>query len=213
MKKILLITIMFLLFAGVVSASSINGDYKGSPIVKVIFNGNTIASDVPAVIIDGVTMIPLRAIADNMDSVVSWNQDTYTVGIYQRSFITSEANKYRDSQPGQTPATKKIVALSLYSNDGKVFLGKITADEYDSDSIYNEYGTYGSKYSTESIWNEYGDYGSKYSSKSAFNELATEPPIILDGKRTIVGYLTTNTTLKEAVSPIGLKEFLADNGY
>jgi hypothetical protein len=93
MKKILLVTIMFLLFAGVVSASTINGDYKGNPIVKVIFNGIKIDSEVPAIVIDGVTMIPLRAIADNMDSVVSWNADTYTVGIYQRSFITSQAQQ------------------------------------------------------------------------------------------------------------------------
>lgn len=57
--------------------------------------------------------------------------------------------------------------LLIYGgSDHDVFLGKLNADCYDSESIWNEYGTYGSKYSSKSIWNEYGTYGSEYSSYS-----------------------------------------------
>ena len=44
--------------------------------------------------------------------------------------------------------------LLIYGgSDHDVLLGKLNADCYDSESIWNEYGTYGSKYSSKSIWN------------------------------------------------------------
>ena len=47
--------------------------------------------------------------------------------------------------------------LLIYGgSDHDVFLGKLNADCYDSESIWNEYGTYGSKYSSKSIWNASG---------------------------------------------------------
>lgn len=100
----------------------------------------------------------------------------------------------------------------IYSNDLKKYLGKLTSNEYDSDSLFNEYGTYGSKYAADSIWNEYGTYGSDYSNESVFNKYATKPPaIVLNNK--IIGYLTTNTTVANAVSPLSLLAWLEKNGY
>jgi hypothetical protein len=100
----------------------------------------------------------------------------------------------------------------LYSNDGKTYLGKLTTNEFDAESIFNEYGTYGSPYSSKSIWNEYGKYGSKYSNESAFNEYATKPPIIVfDGE--IIGYLTTNAYINSGISPYELYSWLEENGY
>ena len=69
--------------------------------------------------------------------------------------------------PGTTTTpqpTRVSFPLHLYSNDGRVYLGKLVTNKYDTDSIWNEYGTYGSQYSSNSIWNEYGTYGSAYSS-------------------------------------------------
>lgn len=83
--------------------------------------------------------------------------------------------------------------LYLYSNDGKTFLGKLTTNKYDSEGIFNEYGTYGSKYSVNSIFNEYGTYGSKYSTQSAFNPYTSTPPVIVDSSFNKIGYLTANT--------------------
>ena len=39
--------------------------------------------------------------------------------------------------------------------DGKKFLGCPSCSKYDSDSICNKYGSYGSKYSSQSPWNKY----------------------------------------------------------
>ena len=59
--------------------------------------------------------------------------------------------------------------LRIIADDG-TFLGTLNENTYDSNSIYNEYGTYGSKYSAKSILNQYGNYGSDYSALSPFNK-------------------------------------------
>lgn len=97
--------------------------------------------------------------------------------------------------------------ISVYSNDGKTFLGNL-GSKYDSKSIFNEYGTYGSVYQTKSIWNPYGIYGSRYSNTSAFNKYATKPPILMvNGKA--IAYVTINEYKQNAISPYALSE-LAD---
>lgn len=58
--------------------------------------------------------------------------------------------------------------IKLYTSDGS-FAGCLDCGKYDSDSVCNKYGTYGSKYNPESIWNKYG-VGSKYQSDSPFNK-------------------------------------------
>ena len=82
--------------------------------------------------------------------------------------------------------------LHLYSYDGKDYLGKLVTNKYDNDSVWNEYGRYGSKYQTNSIWNEYGKYGSKYQSTSAFNPYASQPPKIVTNSGRVLGYLTAS---------------------
>jgi len=91
---------------------------------------------------------------------------------------------------------------SLYgyqSGSYRIFLGtfqvrgnSIVEDRYGSNSIFNQYGNYGSEYSSTSIWNKYSNWGSEYSSTSATNLYAQNPPAITDSNRNIVGYLTAN---------------------
>jgi len=88
-----------------------------------------------------------------------------------------------------------IFSQTLYiygGEDHDVFLGKLNASKYDSKSIWNEYGTYGSEYNTNSIWNEYGTYGSAYSLYSPFNSYASYPPVIVDEEGNFYGYFTVN---------------------
>ncbi len=70
------------------------------------------------------------------------------------------------------------------------FIGAI-ANEFDSDSIANEFGA-GNEFSSDSIFNEFGSFGSEFSSYSAFNEFASNPPIIINDDYKFVGYLTIN---------------------
>ena len=77
-------------------------------------------------------------------------------------------------------------------DDEYEFIGAVS-NEYNSESIANEYGA-GNEYSSDSIMNDYGDYGSDYSSESAFNDYASNPPILLDDDLDFIGYLTTNSS-------------------
>lgn len=307
-----------MLFAGVVSATSINGDYNGKPIVKVKSDGKELTvEDAPAVIMDGRTMVPISMLRQ-IGADVTWDQTTYSVNvainsisepdestedkikrlnnsarlfngkyfkviydslgayaqvridgtedmskdisdihalsllvigtdaseiviqyffdnkffqdyIVKTSDISDFLNKkidygqllakwtlkdYKDNtgQSVENTVQPTTAYPELYSNDGKTYLGKLTSDKYDSESVFNTYGTYGSEYSVDSIWNTYGTYGSKYSADSAFNDYAIDPPIIiLNGE--IVGYLTANKYASGAISPYELLLWLEDNGY
>jgi|TARA_B100000678_G_C18184351_1_gene492490 hypothetical protein len=78
----------------------------------------------------------------------------------------------------------------LVADDGQ-FLGKLSLNQYDSESISNKYGSYGSQYASTSINNQYSSYGSKYSSLSPHNQYTSTPPTIyLKGRK--YGYLTKN---------------------
>jgi hypothetical protein len=65
----------------------------------------------------------------------------------------------------------------LQGNDGQ-FLGKITDNPYDGDSITNAYGPYGSMYSPTSIHNSFSVYASPYSQLSINNPYTSTPPIL-----------------------------------
>jgi hypothetical protein len=91
----------------------------------------------------------------------------------------------------------------LAQDDKNTFLGKI-GNTYDSESIFNEYGTYGSQYSSSSVWNSYGSFGSEHGSYSATNSYTPTPPMIIKNTK-IVAYLSANKNLKSAIAPNMLK--------
>jgi hypothetical protein len=80
--------------------------------------------------------------------------------------------------------------LRIIAKDG-TFLGTFE-NGYSSNSIYNEYGDYGSKYSSVSIFNTYGNYGSDYSDQSPFNRYASNPPGLYDRRGNFYGILSIN---------------------
>ena len=69
-------------------------------------------------------------------------------------------------------------APRVYGQDGK-YLGKLGANPYDTDSISNPFGRYGSPYSPNSINNRFGTYGSPFSPLCPRNPYATRPPVII----------------------------------
>lgn len=98
----------------------------------------------------------------------------------------------------------------LLAQDGQ-FLGMLSSNRYQIDSVLNEYGSYGSKYSSTSIFNQYGNYGSRFGQYSAFNPYASNPPhVIYRGQW--VGYLSTNTFLQNRIDSHQLIDWIYDNG-
>lgn len=85
-------------------------------------------------------------------------------------------------------------ALHLYgSRDHDEYLGCINCSAYDSNSIWNAYGTYGNSYNSKSIWNEYGTYGNEYNTYSPWNAYSSYPPVVVDAAGNFYGYFTVNS--------------------
>ena len=113
------------------------------------------------------------------------------------------------------PAGAQAKDLHLYVDDGSdhVYLGCFSCSPYDSNSIWNEYGTYGSEYSSNPIWNEYGTYGSEYSNSSPWNEYSSSNPVLVDKDGGFYGYFTCNRYRSKRVDS-NLMDFLCENrGY
>lgn len=71
------------------------------------------------------------------------------------------------------------------------YLGNLSANEFDPNSIANQYGA-GNPFSPNSVTNEFGIYGSPYSNRSASNPYATEAPRLYDQQGNYRGKLSAN---------------------
>lgn len=86
--------------------------------------------------------------------------------------------------------------LHIYSDIKQTkYLGCLTCSKFSSNSIWNEYGTYGSQYSNSSIWNQYGTYGSPYNVQSPWNEFSSRAPVLIDNAGIFYGFFTRNTSM------------------
>lgn len=92
------------------------------------------------------------------------------------------------------PAASGSARLELWGGaNANIYLGCWSCNQFDSESVFNQFGRYGSRFSQTSVWNHFSEYGSQFSSTSACNSLATNPPRILNtGTRTYTE-LTVNT--------------------
>lgn len=80
------------------------------------------------------------------------------------------------------------------------FLGVISDDPFDPESLANPYGIYGDEFSLLSIWNSFSVYGSAFSDLSAYDPFASDPPsVYLNG--VFQGYLTTNPDFAPRFDP------------
>jgi hypothetical protein len=65
--------------------------------VKILINGQETSTDVPAQIIDGRTMIPLRTIGEGIGASVEWNSSTNTATITMpETYSAGEAEQYEN---------------------------------------------------------------------------------------------------------------------
>lgn len=55
--------------------------YKGYPVVRVLVDGREVRSDIPAVNMDGRTMVPLRVVSESLGADVAWDQSTATASV------------------------------------------------------------------------------------------------------------------------------------
>ncbi|MEW6031536.1 MAG: copper amine oxidase N-terminal domain-containing protein [Bacillota bacterium] len=80
--RILLVLVVVLLGASLTPLAATGwGTYNGNPIVRLVVNGVEARGDVPAVMLGGRTMIPLRLVAEALGAAVEWDPETYTASV------------------------------------------------------------------------------------------------------------------------------------
>jgi hypothetical protein len=78
---VLAICLVLVLLVPVIVMAQAHGEYKGYRIVKLVIDGKEITPDVPAIIMDGRTLVPVRIISETLGADVDWDPNTYTVTI------------------------------------------------------------------------------------------------------------------------------------
>jgi hypothetical protein len=111
-------------------------------------------------------------------------------GVFDDVYIPSY-----DTPPMIRTAKAKIMIFGGRNNE--VFLGCVTCSEFDSSSLANKYGDFGSSYSSTSIFNSYSQYGSYYGTYSACNPNAANPPVIVDNSGTFYAHLSMNPAKRD----------------
>lgn len=86
---------------------------------------------------------------------------------------------------------EKALLLFGGTNHDK-FLGCLNCGQYNSASVWNAYGSYGSPYNSDSIWNRYGTWGSPYNSNSPWNKYSSSAPVIVDKDGAFYGHFSSN---------------------
>ena len=100
---------------------------------------------------------------------------------------------------GQDGLCAPLDGATIVNNDGE-YIGRISGI-YDTDSIFNQYGKFGSQYRAGSIWNQYGKNGSEYRNNSAFNPYSLSPPKVIKNNK-VIAVLSVNKNLRGAINPV-----------
>ncbi|WP_127579717.1 stalk domain-containing protein [Paenibacillus koleovorans] len=104
-KRLLVLTCAFLVLgAGIAYASSPWGDFQGFTKVKVLINNEeAITGEVPAFVISGRAVLPMRSLTTSMQGLLKWDDATKTASIYKPNvhmFVARDVNKdYQIKQP------------------------------------------------------------------------------------------------------------------
>ena len=89
------------------------------------------------------------------------------------------------------------------------FLGVLSSDRYDPNSISNLHGMYGSAYGLYSIRNQHGIYGGAYGLYSPYNTHCLNPPFVLHQGQAVLVVLK-NAHFQTNGVPVIDPDFLLD---
>jgi hypothetical protein len=132
-KIAILLTVALLLSTGIVYAASVNGNFAGLPIVNVKVNGETVKSEVPGVVLQGKTLLPASAIAESLDSVVTWDQSTMTASITKPEVNMLFVDDVKENSDGTWDLINPFTYISPGYYSIKVFyqIGEMQKQQYD----------------------------------------------------------------------------------
>lgn len=92
-----------------------------------------------------------------------------------------------------------VYGFDVVSGTYATYIGRLT-NQFDLQSIYNQFGTYGSQFSSLSMNNQFSTWGSQFSAQSAFNQFASNPPILVKNG-VALAYFTINQFKSPYVTP------------
>jgi hypothetical protein len=115
--RIIIVILMLGLISPVWAADEL---YNGFQIVHVVVNGKPLTSDVPAVVMDGRTVLPLRAVAEATGLDVRWDPTSSTAYLTSKEVLSNSASLSSDnerlrSQLSQAQAENAKLASELVS--------------------------------------------------------------------------------------------------
>ncbi len=90
MRKITFLLVLLLSLV-VLTAPAHAETYKGFPTANITIEGRQVQSDVPAIIVDGRVMVPLRAVADNVGVTAEWSGASNTVTLFTNKVLKTPA--------------------------------------------------------------------------------------------------------------------------
>lgn len=132
------------------------------------------------------------------------------VGLATLATLSACSPSFWQAMGAATNASSSSNELLLFGGQGhKTFLGCLNCSKYDSGSLQNAYGQYGSRYGAASIMNPYNEFGSKFSATSACNPHAADPPVIVDRGGRFYGRLTMNRYRMDVTKDSALVAWLA----
>jgi hypothetical protein len=156
-KRLIILTLVFsMVFGATVYADSLWGTYNGFPKAKVFVNDSEVTfkdGEVPAIVIDGSTVLPIRKVAEKLQAIVEWDKDTMTANIYKPNvhmFVSEEVKIDKNKQvaviksPFSVVETGKTVefvvvvqvdGLKAEATGFKISIIKPDGDEYDSKEV------------------------------------------------------------------------------
>lgn len=92
-KRILIAVLLVLLVSG--SALAAGATFNGYPVVNVAVNGRPVQGEVPAIVMDGRTLLPVRSVAEMMGAVVQWDAAANTVYLVAPDVAALQADNNR----------------------------------------------------------------------------------------------------------------------
>lgn len=89
-----------------------------------------------------------------------------------------------------------------------VFLGCLSCEKGDPQSIFNPEAPFGKTNVERSIWNPHGPYGNRKSPLSPWNPTGTQPPQIRDETDAFHGYFSANPHIRDRTRDPATLRFL-----
>jgi|GEM_PF-4491864 len=109
-----LAAVLILVLTGTVFGA-LNNTYAGYPVARVMVNGAEISGDVPAVVMNGRVMVPLRVVGEALGAEVEWDEANYTANITTTEVLAAEqdAQDAQDARPERWPVVQSNVRNDL----------------------------------------------------------------------------------------------------